>query len=130
MLELISLTADISPLRFEFPAAVLPSPSILLWGSEEIHVLAVTNYNSLYRLVIPLREGVPQWQTQSSRRWYREYVIQNLRGTPGPIQVQSTHCVVIALQDGSLLRLETEYLGSDAEDGMPFNRSNVSVMEG
>lgn len=118
LLELISLTANIPPLRFEFPAAILPAPSILLWDSEELHVLAVTAYHSLYRIVIPLRDGVPQWQAYPSRRWYREYVIQNMRGSPGPVQVQSTHCVVIALQDGSLLRLEAEYLGNDTENGM------------
>lgn len=123
MLELISLTTDISPLRFEFPAAVSPSPSILLWSPEEVHVLAVTNYGSLYRLVIPIREGVPQWQTQSCRRWYREYVIQNTKGAPvGLVQVQSTHCVAIGLPDGSLLRLETEYLGNEFDDGVLINR--------
>ena len=120
MLELISLTANIPPLRFEFPGAVLPSPTILLWSSEEIHVLAVTSYKSLYRLVIPLRDGVPQWQTHSSRKWYREYVIQSLKTAPGLVQAQSTHCVAIALPDGSLLTLETEYLGNDSEDGMSF----------
>ncbi|KAH9943007.1 uncharacterized protein BXZ73DRAFT_87453 [Epithele typhae] len=114
LLELLSLTHDLPPLRFDFPAAILPSPSIVLFKDEELHVLLVTRFQSLYRLVIPLREGAPLWSPTANRRWYREYVIQ----TPcnSIVHVHDPYSVVLALNDGSLLRLETERLGGDTTD--------------
>ena len=119
LLELLSLAHDVPPLRFDFPAAILPSPSIMLWENEELHVLLATRFSSLYRIVIPLREGAPIWSPTANRRWYREYVIQ----TPcdGLVQVQSTHSVVLTLPDGSILRLEADDLGGDTTDGKPIS---------
>ncbi|KAI0637706.1 nucleoporin Nup120/160-domain-containing protein [Trametes polyzona] len=115
VLELLSLSSDLPPLRFDFPASILPSPSIVLWESEELHVLVATRFDSLYRIVIPIREGAPLWSPTANRRWYREYVLQH-SCEDGLVQVQSTHCVVIALPGGSLLRLEADALGSDTQD--------------
>ncbi|TBU50494.1 nucleoporin Nup120/160-domain-containing protein [Dichomitus squalens] len=115
MLELVSLSSEVPPLRFDFPASILPSPSIVLSQSEELHVLLATRFGSLYRIVIPIREGAPLWQATANRRWYREYVIQTAVDE-GLVQVQSTHCVVISLPGGSLLRLEAESLGGDTTD--------------
>ncbi|TFK87436.1 hypothetical protein K466DRAFT_663014 [Polyporus arcularius HHB13444] len=117
MLELISLSSDIPPLRFDFPAAILPSPSIMLWESEELHVLLATTSGSLWRIVIPVREGAPLWHPNANRRWYREYVIQS-GYAQGLVQVQGTHCVVISQPGGSLLRLEAEALGGDTTDDL------------
>ncbi|KAI0643699.1 nucleoporin Nup120/160-domain-containing protein [Trametes meyenii] len=115
VLELLSLSSDIPPLRFDFPAPILPSPSIVLWESEELHVLLATRFGSLYRIVIPIRDGAPLWTPLSNRRWYREHVLQ-AGWVDGLVQVQSTHCVLISLPGGSLLRLEADALGSDTQD--------------
>ncbi|KAI8984997.1 nucleoporin Nup120/160-domain-containing protein [Trametes punicea] len=115
ILELLSLSSDIPPLRFDFPAPILPHPSIVMWESEEMHVLLATRFGSLYRIVIPIREGAPLWTPHANRRWYREYVLQ-AGWVDGLMQVQGTHCVVISLPGGSLLRLEADALGSDTQD--------------
>ncbi|KAI0363723.1 hypothetical protein BV20DRAFT_957701 [Pilatotrama ljubarskyi] len=115
VLELLSLSSDIPPLRFDFPAPILPAPSIMMWESEELHVLLATRFGSLYRIVIPVREGAPLWSPLQNRRWYREHVIQ-AGCVEGLVQVQGTHCVLISLPGGSLLRLEADALGSDTQD--------------
>ncbi|CDO74132.1 hypothetical protein BN946_scf185043.g182 [Trametes cinnabarina] len=115
MLELLSLSSDVPPLRFDFPAPILPHPSIMMWESEELHVLVATRFGSLYRIVIPVREGAPLWTAHANRRWYREYVLQ-AGWVEGLVHVQGTHCVVISLPGGSLLRLEADALGSDTQD--------------
>ncbi|KAH9853874.1 nucleoporin Nup120/160-domain-containing protein [Lenzites betulinus] len=115
VLELLSLSSDIPPLRFDFPDTILPAPSIVMWESEELHVLLATRFGSLYRIVIPVREGAPLWSPLANRRWYREYVLQ-AGFLEGLVQVQSTHCVLISLPGGSLLRLEADALGSDTQD--------------
>lgn len=89
-----------------------------MWEYEELHVLLATKFGSLYRIVIPIpiREGSPLWQPNANRRWYREHVIQ-APVDEALVQVQGTHCVVIVLPGGSLLRLEVEAMGGDTTDG-------------
>ncbi|KAI0951956.1 hypothetical protein AcW1_004182 [Taiwanofungus camphoratus] len=114
VLELVPLTQEVPPLRFDFPSPIQPCPSAMIWESQELHIIAVTVTGSLYRIVLSLREGLPSWQPQANRQWYREYVIHNMRESlQGLVQVQGTHCVAIGLPNGSLLRLETECLGHD-----------------
>ncbi|KAI0829349.1 nucleoporin Nup120/160-domain-containing protein [Trametes gibbosa] len=115
VLELLSLSSHLPPLRFDFPDIILPAPSIVMWESEELHVLLATRFGSLYRIVVPVREGAPLWSPLANRRWYREYVLQ-AGYLEGLVQVQSTHCVLISLPGGSLLRLEADALGSDTQD--------------
>jgi nuclear pore complex protein Nup160 len=118
ILELVSLSTDVPPIRFVFPAAVLPSPALFLWESHELHVLAVTTTGSLYRLVLPVGSGQQLWQDQLAGHWCREYLITNMVGSmQGLVQVQGTHCVAIGLSNGSLLRLETEVLGENDVHG-------------
>jgi nuclear pore complex protein Nup160 len=120
ILELVSLSTEHPPIRFVFPAPVLPSPGIFLWGTSEFHILAVTTTGSLYRLVVPTG-GINQlWNDQLSGNWCREYLIKYVGGSvEGLVQVQGTHNVAIGFSNGSLLRLETEYLGDDTHHGAP-----------
>lgn len=118
ILELISLSTEVSPIRFVFPAVILPSPAIFLWESHELHILAVTATGSLYRLVLPIGRGHQLWRDQVSSNWCREYLIKNTAGVvDGLVQVQGIHCVAIGMHNGSLLRIETEYLGDESSDG-------------
>ena len=133
VLELLSLSTDASPIRFIFPATVLPNPSVM-WGPQGLHILAVTSIGSLFRLVIPISEGMPLWQATSLGAVRpREYNIQRLKAdfNSALVHVQGLHCVAIGLQDGSVLRLDTEDLEEDREDGehdrwfMPAGASEV-----
>jgi len=118
VLEVILLSTELSPIRFVFPAVILSSPAIFLWGSHELHILAVTDTGSLYRLVLPFGRGHQPWRDQVTGNWCREYIIKNTTGAlNGLVQVQGTHCVVIGFPNGSILRLETELLGDDDNCG-------------
>jgi nuclear pore complex protein Nup160 len=118
VLELISLTTNISPIRFVFPASVLPSPALFVWQGSELHILAVTSMGSVYRLVLPLGSNQDLWQDLAGANWCREYLIKGVAGPMrGLVQVQGPHCVVIGLPNGSIMRIETEFLGDESRDG-------------
>lgn len=112
IIELISLSTEVAPIRFVFPAMVLPSPAIFLWESSELHILAVTGTSSLYRLVIPIGTGRDLWRDQASAIWPHEYLINHFPETvEGLVHAQGTHCVSIGLPNGSVLRLEAGVQG-------------------
>ena len=116
IIELISLSTEVSPIRFIFPAVIIPSPAMFLWNSTELHVLAVTQTGSLYRLVIPVDNSHELWRNHGDNIWPREYLIKNISDTiNGVVHAQGTDCVAIGLPDGSLLRLETEYIGQETD---------------
>jgi nuclear pore complex protein Nup160 len=118
IVELISLTQDIPPIRFVFPAPVLNSPALFFWQPNELHLLAVTKTGSLYRLILPARDSTRLWSDPLGRNWCREYLIKSATGYSLPMaQVQSTYSVAIALEHGSLVRLEATYIGDEVEDG-------------
>jgi nuclear pore complex protein Nup160 len=120
--ELVSLTSDVPPIRFVFPALVLPAPGLFLSDDGQLHVLAITTTGSLYRLVLPATNGGKLWQEQFGKNWCREYDIKNATTEQfsGLVKAQGTHCVVVGLKNGSLLKLDTEYMGDDRNDGIAF----------
>lgn len=121
IVELISLSISMPPIRIVFPTAVLPTPSLFLWRDSELHLILATDAGSLYRLVIPV-DGLKLWQGQVESIWSREYSIRNLpieRVRECAVHVQGIHCVAISLPNGVLLRLEAESMGYDGHDGMP-----------
>lgn len=127
ILELVSLSSDISPIRFVFPSSILPAPAIFLWDSHQLHVIAVTVTGSLYRLVIDIGENMQLWRNHVETISFREYLIKNYSGTlDGLVHVQGTHCVVIGQPNGSLLRLDAEYLGEDT--GMSKRRPQGVIL--
>ncbi|KAJ7783415.1 hypothetical protein B0H14DRAFT_3585053 [Mycena olivaceomarginata] len=116
ILELVSLSTGISPVRFVFPALVLPSPAVFLWETE-LHIVAVTDTGSLYRLVLPLDGGVDLWLHQTANTWTREYHIKNFfRDNKRTCSRPRDALVVISQPSGSILRLETEFLGSNGSE--------------
>ncbi|KAF5393577.1 hypothetical protein D9757_000399 [Collybiopsis confluens] len=117
IIELVSLSTQLQPLRFVFPSPVLLSPAIFLWESDELHLIAVTTTGSVYRAVIPIEGGLEIWRDKAQNIWTSEYLIQNFSDTlEGLVHVQGTHCVAIGLPNGSLMRLETEYSGAGRRD--------------
>lgn len=119
IVELVSLSTQVPPIRFVFPAVVLPSPSLFLWEESELHLLLVTDIGSLYRLLIPIN-GLKLWQDHIDNIWPREHFIQNLPPECVKnclVHPQGTHCVAVSLPNGVMLRLEAEAMGYDGHDG-------------
>ena len=120
IVELVSLSTQVPPIRFVFPAVVLPSPSLFLWEESELHLLLVTDIGSLYRLLIPIN-GLKLWQDHIDNIWPREHFIQNLPPECVKnclVHPQGAHCVAVSLPNGVMLRLEAEAMGYDGHDGM------------
>ncbi|EGO01552.1 hypothetical protein SERLA73DRAFT_158827 [Serpula lacrymans var. lacrymans S7.3] len=119
IIEIVSLSAQVPPIRFVFPAPVLPTPAIFTWDENELHILAVTERGSLYRLVLPTSNPSRLWHDQVSKNWCREYLIKNVQeSVMGIVQAQGPHCVAIGFNSGGLLRIETERVGDDNNDDL------------
>lgn len=120
IVELVSLTHDLPQIRFVFPAPVLNSPALFFWQPNELHLIVVTKTASLYRLILPARDSTRLWNDPLGRNWCREYFIKNATGhTLSTSQAQSTYSIAVALEHGSVIRLEATYIGDEVEDGMP-----------
>jgi nuclear pore complex protein Nup160 len=122
ILEIVPLSSpELIPVRFVFPAVLLASPQVFVVGVDALHVLAVTETGSLYRIILNVESNGQLVTDHLAKGWCREYLIKNATGTlDGLVHVQGVHCVVIGFKNGSLLRLETDYSGEDIGDGMPF----------
>ncbi len=117
--ELLSLSNQVAPIRFVFPAAVLPGIGLFLTETDALHVLAVDTAGSLYRLVISL-DGRNLWQSQRDVIWPKEYPIVNFPENNRPlVHIEGTHSVTIALPNASILRLEASSIGGDNQEGEP-----------
>lgn len=120
VVELISLSTDIQPIRFIYPTAILPHPS-LFWDGDNLHLIAVTQAGSLFRVILPVYEGAPLWQISTlGDIIIREQIVARLQGNvePSVVHVQGVYCIVVALSDGSLLRLEADKGMDDLEGEM------------
>ena len=121
VIELISLSSSISPIRFVFPARILPSPSLIVWHGRQLHLIVVTSINSLYRLILPIRDGILTWHDPLRRDWCREWQVKKLGGSHVRlVHVQNFYSVVLALASGSILRLDTDFIEGDNHDGKLF----------
>jgi len=128
IVELISLSTPVPPIRFVFPVPVLPTPAVCTVGEQELHLLAVTTTGSLYRLVLPTTNPARLWHDQVARNWCREYIIKNVTDlSAGVVHVQGPHSVAIGLGNGSLLRIEVERMGNNTCDGVYFARWQVAL---
>lgn len=128
ILELVSLSTDVLPIRFVFPSAVLPAPAIFAWGDKELHILALTSSGSLFRLVLPTVNPTRLWHDPLPKQWSREYLIKNASGQfSGVVQVQGLLCVAVGLTNGSLIRIEAEHIGDDNFHGVYFSQPSGSL---
>jgi nuclear pore complex protein Nup160 len=118
IIELVSLSTETPPIRFVFPYTVLPNPAVVLWGTRELHILAVTASGSLYRLVLPLQTPQQLWSTHMVNNWCREYHLKYVQeDLHALVQVQGAHSVALALTNGSLARLDAEAIGDNNTAG-------------
>ncbi|KAJ7067941.1 nucleoporin Nup120/160-domain-containing protein [Mycena amicta] len=125
ILEVVSLSTTVAPVRFVLQSLVLSAPAIFLWESE-LHILAVTNTGSLYRLVIPVDAAMGLWLRQVNNISHSEYHLKHVVGTmSGLVHVHGTHCIVISQPGGSILRLESEYDSAiDEWNEIPFQHTS------
>jgi nuclear pore complex protein Nup160 len=115
VVELISLSKPAAPIRFVFPATVLPSPALVVHAENEVHLLAVTSVGSLYRIVLPLHDGSQLWNGPLGRSWCREWCIRKLVvNQPQLVHVQSSSCVAVALSSGSYIRLDADGVSANS----------------
>lgn len=118
IIELVSLSTETPPIRFVFPYTVLPNPALVLWESRELHVLAVTASGSLYRLAIPIQSPLQLWSTPMVNNWCREYHLKNAQDSfQALVHVHDAHSLVLALTNGSLIRLDAETIGDKVTAG-------------
>ncbi|KAH9482452.1 Nuclear pore complex protein Nup160 [Psilocybe cubensis] len=118
IVELVSLSTPVPPLRFVLPAAIIPTPSLFLFEESEIHIILITEIGSLFRLIIPI-DGLKLWTDQADNIWPREYYVQNLpteHAQECSVHALGTHSVAVSLPSGVLLRLEAETMGYDVHD--------------
>jgi len=111
VVELISLSSQVIPIRFVFPVPLLPKVGLFPVRSDTLHVLAVTTTGSLYRLIVPLDEvnEASLWWNQGDRFHYQEYVIVNFPEAQKPlVNIEGIDSVTIALPNSSLLRLQLD----------------------
>jgi nuclear pore complex protein Nup160 len=120
ILEIVSLSTPTNPIRFAFPSAVLPSPALSVWQENELHIFAITDIGSLYRLTLPLyTQDSTLWSEHLGTNWCREYHIRHASdGLHGIVQAQGSHSLVVALHNGYLLRLDAEDIGSSLTNGV------------
>lgn len=116
-IELISLSSDIPPVRFVFLAQILPSPSLVVWHGRQLHLIAITNVNSLYRIILPIHDGIIAWHDIVRKDWCREWQVKKLGGFIKTVHVQDFYSVVLALGSGSIIRLETDYIDGEYYSG-------------
>ncbi|EJD54022.1 hypothetical protein AURDEDRAFT_110670 [Auricularia subglabra TFB-10046 SS5] len=125
VVELSSLTGTLlPPHRFLFPAPVLAHPALLL-EVPEVHLLVVTESNSLYRLSFSTLD--PRFFHQTSTRgWFHEHRIKyNATPLTGPVHAHSPYDVVVGMEDGGITWLQRGPTGDDGQaiwTEQPFNR--------
>jgi nuclear pore complex protein Nup160 len=121
ILELSSLSAAVEPLRFIFPTPVQSFPNVFLSDNDQLHLLAVTSAASLYRIVIPIGPRRQLWHDQPQSHWYHEYLIENLPDRfQGLVHIHSIHSVAIAVENGNLLRIETDSIDDEGGTRYPL----------
>ena len=102
--ELVSLSYTVSPIRFLFPASVLPSPAIRTYGGD-VYLIVVTSAGLLFRITLPFNREGQLWHDTLPNQWCRDWQIPALASNvPGLVHVHDPHDVSIVLQS-SILRL-------------------------
>ncbi|KAL1744628.1 nucleoporin Nup120/160-domain-containing protein [Schizophyllum fasciatum] len=109
LIELATLNHNLLPLRFHFPSPVLPSPALFYPSVDELHVLSVTAAGSVYRIVISVHQDAHTNEFHwGDIRTVNEYPFGHSGGKlSGVAHARDPSCVVIGMDNGSLLRLDS-----------------------
>lgn len=107
--ELVSLSTSVSPIRFLFPAPIVPTPSLVHW-EDQLHLLVLTSVGSLFRIILPVYENGLLWNEPLRKDWCREWNVRKLGGVePKIVHVQDSITVAIGLSTGGFVRLESDF---------------------
>ncbi|KAL5508105.1 hypothetical protein ACEPAH_5723 [Sanghuangporus vaninii] len=110
--ELVSLSYNVSPIRFVFPATIIPNPALVAYGGRT-YLIVVTSVGTLFRLSVPSYPDGQLWHGPLSKNWCKEWQIKKLGGAePKLVHVHDAHDVAIALSYGGYLRLENKSVNS------------------
>lgn len=102
--ELVSLSYNVSPIRFLFPAAIVPAPAIRVYGGE-VYLIAVTAVGLLFRITLPYNRDGQLWHDSLPSHWCRDWQIPTLTSNvPKLVHVHDPHDVSVVLQS-AVLRL-------------------------
>ncbi|EJU06460.1 hypothetical protein DACRYDRAFT_113162 [Dacryopinax primogenitus] len=117
-LELTHLSSDCPPIRFLLPSRALGNPGVAFeQQTSSLHVLILTEANSLYRLNFPapaLFNTAPL-----PRNWCKEYVVKSVLEGDGPVSLMDMSTVLIGLRDGGVLKLDqTRMSRPEVVDGL------------
>lgn len=116
--ELVSLSHNVLPVRFVFPALVVPNPALVTFAGN-LFLVVVTVSGSLYKIHVPIARDGQFWHEPFSKNWCREWQIRKLGGQePRLVHAHSPHDVAIALSSEGFLRLESHSTGPSDHDGM------------
>jgi nuclear pore complex protein Nup160 len=109
ILEIIPLSTG-RPIRFSFPAPIIPSPVVLLHQLSELRIFVVTSSGSLFVLNFPVSvtQRMPEFDVSPpARQWCNEYLINTSSDElEGPVHVKDIDCVLVGMKKGRFLRLD------------------------
>lgn len=105
-MELIALDRDTEPIRFHFPAPIVPNPSLVVWRGVHLRIFVVVESGSLFKLSFPIDAKLwhspriaSEWQSEHRIRTHPEQVV-------GPVHATDPDTIVLGTRDGGILRLE------------------------
>ena len=102
--ELVSLSYNASPIRFLFPAAIVPAPAIRTYGGE-VYLIVLTSVGLLFRITLPFDRDGHLWHDSLPNQWCRDWQIPTLASNvPKIVHVHDPHDVSVVLQS-SVIRL-------------------------
>ncbi|KAI5124761.1 hypothetical protein M0805_005395 [Coniferiporia weirii] len=105
--ELISLSHNVAPIRFVFPAVVIPNPALATFDGQ-VYLIVVTSVAIMFKISLPLSQDGQLWHEPLHKNWCREWQIRKLAGVgPKLIHVHDPHDIAIALSSGGCLRLQS-----------------------
>ena len=106
--ELISLSHSVAPIRFVFPAIVVPNPALAVYEGQ-LYLIVVTSEGTLFRLALPCSADGQLWHGPLPKNWCKEWQIKKLGSAePRLVHAHDVHDVAIALSTGGHLRLESK----------------------
>lgn len=112
--ELVSLSYNVSPIRFVFPAVVVPNPSLSTHNGR-VYLIVVTVVGTLFKINVPCYSVDKLWHEPLPKNWCKEWQIKRLGSVePKLVHVHDAHDVAIALSTGGYLRLGSK--DSDISD--------------
>ncbi|EJD01293.1 uncharacterized protein FOMMEDRAFT_158427 [Fomitiporia mediterranea MF3/22] len=108
--ELVSLSYDVAPIRFVFPAAAVPNPALTIFNGR-VYLIVVTVLGILFRINLPCSADGQLWHGPLSNKWCKEWQIKKLSGAEAKlVHVHDAHDIAISLSTGGYLRLENKII--------------------